>query len=180
VIVDLFFLTAVAGMPRFACIHVHCRPKSTIDNTIHIGFGLAGGLNLGPTITQDLGLDLQEISLNGGGSADAPHQGCKSEHELTFDGRLSIVISYDGCFERLIVSNIFQSDDHSFSCQSMPDRVVPRSSFAIFSFRAGAADCVASIGFNLSKRSHLLVSPSVFWETRLSGSAAGKQLTTLF
>ena len=78
VIVDLFFLMIVYGMPRFAGVQAHCRPKSTIDYAIQFLFGFARGLNRAPTFTHDLGLDLQEISLNGGGAADTPQQGCKA------------------------------------------------------------------------------------------------------
>src|SRR6516162_1475500 len=81
---------------------------------------------------QELGLNLQKISLNSDGTADTPEQGCKTEHELAFDGCSGVVICNDGCFERLIVLNIFQSDDDSFGRQTMSDCIVPRSPFSVF------------------------------------------------
>jgi hypothetical protein len=126
---------------------------------------------------QELGLNLQKISLNSDGTADTPEQGCKTEHELAFDGCSGVVICNDGCFERLIVLNIFQSDDDSFGRQTMSDCIVPRSPFSIFGFRTRAAERIASIGLDLSKRSHPFPRPSVFCETKLFASAAGKRLT---
>jgi len=152
------------------------RAQRRSNNTIQNSSGFTGGIECISTIMQDFGLDLEEISLNGGGAAAPPQQGRKSEHELAFHSCSGIVICDDSCFKRSIVSNIFQSDDYSFSCQAVSDRVVPRPSLSIFGFRTGAAERIASIGFDLSKRSHPFARPSVFQETKLCASAADKWL----
>jgi hypothetical protein len=152
------------------------RAQRRSNNTIYNSSGFTGGIECISTIMQDFGLDLEEISLNGGGAAAPPQQGRKSEHELAFDSCSGIVICDDSCFKRSIVSNIFQSDDYSFSCQAVSDRVVPRPSLSIFGFRTGAAERIASIGFDLSKRSHPFARPSVFQETKPCASAADKWL----
>ena len=62
----------VCRVPKFERVQTRCRPKSPIDYTVQFFFGFAHSLDRAPTVMQDLGLDLQEVSLNGGGSADAP------------------------------------------------------------------------------------------------------------
>jgi hypothetical protein len=123
---------------------------------------------------QDLSLDLQEISLDGGGAADAPQQGCKTQHELAFDGCAGVIICNNGCFKRLVIPYVFQGNDNGFGRQAVSDRIVPRSPLAIVGFRASTEQRIASIGFDLSKRGHALASPPAFREARLSTSLAGE------
>jgi hypothetical protein len=139
-------------------------------------FGFIGGIEHVSTVIQDLGLDLQEIGLNGGGAADAPEQGRKPEYELALNGCSGIVIRDDGRFKCSVVSNIFQSDNDGFGRQSMSDCVLPRPPFAIGGFGTGAPERIASIGLDLSKRSHPLASPSASLETGLPTSARGSML----
>src|SRR6516164_6590751 len=116
-------------------------------------------------VFQYLGLDLQEIGLNGGSAADAPQQGRQPKHQLALDGCSGIVIRDDGCFECLVVFNIFERDNDGFRRQSMSDCVLTRPPFAIFGFRPSAPQRIASVGLDLSKRSHPRASLSGCSET---------------
>jgi hypothetical protein len=176
-IVDLFFLVIVSGMPSFAYVQTHGGLRSTTEHAIDFVFAFARGIDRASTLMQDLRLDLQEVSLNGGGTPDAPQEGRKPKHELAFDSCSGVIIGNDGCFERLVVLNIFQSDDDSFGSQAVSNCIVPRPSFAICGVRTGAAQRIVSIGFYLSKRRHPLARPSVFSETMLVALAAGVRLT---
>jgi hypothetical protein len=127
-------------------------------------------------VAQDLGLDLKEIGLNGGGTTDAPQQRCKPKHQLALHGSSGVVIRDDGRFECVIVFDVFQSDNDGFGSQSVPNRISPRPPFAILGPRAGASERIASIGLDLSKRGHWFVSPSASWEVRLPALAGGSML----
>src|SRR4029077_14693116 len=78
------------------------------SNALGFLLGVVASHQLHPAVAQNLGLDLQEIGLNGSAAADAPQQGRKPEHELALDGRSGIVVRDDGCFEGSVVSNIFE------------------------------------------------------------------------
>src|SRR5262249_28743734 len=103
--------------------------------------------------------------LNGGSAADAPQQGRKPEHELALDSCSGIVVRDDGCFECLVVFNIFERGNDGLRRQSMSDCVLPRPPFAIFGFRPSAPQRIASIGLDLSERSHPRVSLLGFSQT---------------
>src|SRR5262245_61817799 len=137
-------------------------------------FCFVGGFECVSAVLQYLGLDLQEIGLNGSSAADAPQEGRKPEHELALDGCSGIVVRDDGCFECLVVFNVFERDNDGLRRQSMSDCVLPRPPFAVFGFRPGAARRIASIGLDLSERSHPRVSLSGFLETgpAASGTAS--------
>src|SRR5262245_2428358 len=134
-------------------------------------FRFVAGFECISAVLQYLGLDLQEIGLNGSRAADAPQQGRKPEHELALDGCSGIVVRDDGCFECLVVFNVFERGNDGLRRQSMSDCVLPRPPFAVFGFRTGAAQRIASIGLDLSKRSHPRVSLSGFSETEPPASA---------
>src|SRR5262245_41873929 len=134
-------------------------------------FRFVGGFECVSAVLQYLGLDLQEIGLNGSSAADAPQQGRKPEHELALDRCSGIVVRDDGCLECLVVFNIFERGNDGLRRQSMSDCVLPRPPFAIFGFRPGAPQRIASIGLDLSKRSHPRVSLWGFSETEPPASA---------
>jgi hypothetical protein len=138
---------------------VYGHPEVTAK-TARFLFGFAAGFEFISAGNQNLGLDLEEIGLNRGGTADAPQQGCKPEHELALYGRSRIVIRDNGCFECVVILNVFQSDDDSFGRQSMSDCVLPRSPLAFLGSRPGATQRIASISLELPKRSHELAIPS--------------------
>jgi hypothetical protein len=128
-------------------------------------------------VAQDLGLDLKEIGLNGGGTTHAPQQRCKPEHQLALHGSSGIVIRDDSRFERLIVFDVFQSDHDGFGSQSVPNCISPRPPFASFGFRTGAPDRIASIGLDLSKRCHRLMQPTAVLHTELPASMPGSRVS---
>jgi hypothetical protein len=57
----------------------------------------------------------------------------------------------DDRLETSVIINILDDLDDGFSGQPVPDGVLPRPAFAIFSGRAGTSERVAPIGFDLSE-----------------------------
>ena len=112
-------------------------------------FRFVGGFECVSAALQYLGLDLQEIGLNGSSAADAPQQGRKPEHELTLDGCSGIVVRDDGCFECSVVLDILDILNDGFRAQSVPNRVSPRPAFALIRVGTGASDGVAPVGLDL-------------------------------
>ena len=139
-------------------------------------FRFVGGFECVSAVLQYLGLDLQEIGLNGSSAADAPQQGRKPEHELALDGCSGIVVRDDGCFECLVVFNIFERGNDGLRRQSMSDCVLPRPPFSIFGFRPGAPQRIASIGLDLSERSHSRMSGFSETEPPASAPAAARRV----
>src|SRR6516165_9465555 len=152
-IVNLLSLLIPSGSDKFVRVSMRCSAENTINNAVEFLFRFVGVLECVSAVFRYLGLDL-EIGLNGGSAADAPQQGRQPKHQLALDGWSGIVIRHDGCFERLVIFNIFERDNDGFRRQSMSDCVLPRPPFAIFGFRPGAAQRIAPIGLDLSKRSH--------------------------
>jgi hypothetical protein len=57
-------------------------------------------------IAQNLGLDPQQIGLDGRGAAQTPQQRCQPEHQFALDGSLGIIVRDDRRFESAVVIDI--------------------------------------------------------------------------
>jgi hypothetical protein len=90
------------------------------------------------------------------------------EHQFALDRDPWVIVSDKGLLETSVIINILDDLDDGFSGQPVPDRVLPRPAFAVFSGRTGTSERVAPIGFDLSERGHGLVGRSVTVEATFS------------
>ena len=80
-----------------------CSLEKAIGDALRFLPGVVAGPVFILAVARDLGLDLKDIGLNGGGTTHAPQQRCKPEHRLALHRSSSLVIRDDRRFECLIV-----------------------------------------------------------------------------
>lgn len=67
-------------------------------------------------------LNLEQATLDRGGTAEPPQQACQSEHEFSFNSGLRVVVGCYGPFERRVVFGFLKPIDHSLCDQPSADR----------------------------------------------------------
>jgi len=77
-------------------------------------------------------LNFEQAGFHYGGAPQSPQQAGQPQHQLPLHGRLSIIVSDDGRFERLVILRILKRTDHRLSGQAVADRIAARALLAFF------------------------------------------------
>jgi hypothetical protein len=77
-------------------------------------------------------LYIKEPCLHRRSAAEPPQEAGQSQHKLALDGRLSIVVGYDRCFERAVVLGVLKRRDDRLGREAMPYCIAAGPLFAFF------------------------------------------------
>src|SRR5262249_56116494 len=90
-----------------------------------------------------------DVGWGGGGRGNPPQDTSQSQHQLTLNSRLGIIVGNNRCLECLIIFGIFQRANDSLGCQPVANRIAARRVLANLRSWPCALKGVPAIGFDL-------------------------------